>query len=226
MTNTLREGLPDLPPLMRDLPIDARGYPVPKFVHVNEDGTPDHRVAEATYMARAVRDRLCWVCGKHMENGLYCFLVGPVSLFTRVSPEPPMHAQCAAYAARSCPFLTKPRAHRRSADLPEGLRAPPGEFLQGNPHVVLQWFARSFSVEVYHLGNGKHAPLFLLHEPLALLWFTEGRPATPPEVERAVSEATDKLDAMARAEGPAGVQEMTSKVQVALATLERLAPSP
>lgn len=221
MTNPLRPGLPALPPMMRDLPIDARGYPMPAFVHVDEDGVPDHRIAEAAYMARAVRAGLCWICGKPLGD-LLAFLVGPVSLFTRVTPEPAMHGQCATYAARACPFLTRPRAQRREANLPEGHVPPAGEMLKDNPQVVVQWLARSFSVEVQNMGGGRHAPLFHIPEPLALLWFCEGRAATQAEVGAAVNAATAKLDALARADGPQGVRELADKVTMALATLERL----
>lgn len=60
---TLRPELPYLPRTMRELPVDKRGYPVPWFVDwIN--GEPEFRAMDRRKLFRAVKENLCWVCGK------------------------------------------------------------------------------------------------------------------------------------------------------------------
>src|ERR1041385_5281600 len=109
--NTLRPGLPELPPKMRALPIDKRGFPVPFFVAM-VDGEPDHRMVEPRAVKVCVEQRRCWICGGQL--GVFkSFTVGPMCAINRISAEPPAHFECARYSATACPFLSRPHAHRR-----------------------------------------------------------------------------------------------------------------
>ena len=129
MTGTLRPELArSLPPRMGDLPIDPeRGFPVPWFVEWI-DGKPEFRVMSGAKWARAVRDKLCWVCGKQL-GGYLCFVLGPMCGITRTTSEPPCHRECAQWSARFCPFLSRPHMTRRGEEQLEEMGAEsPGGF--------------------------------------------------------------------------------------------------
>lgn len=198
----LREGLPPLPEGLQHLPLDARGYPVPRFVAM-VDGKPDHRIADVAYMAQAVQRGLCWICGRAMPaDGSMAFLVGPAALVTRISPEPPMHAECAGYAARACPFLTRPYARRRDAGRPAEAVRPPGNMLPDHPVCACVWHCRSFAVEAHPVAGGGVGLLFDLGEPFAMQWLCEGREAMPEELLASVRHSLGTMQRVAQAESP------------------------
>lgn len=175
-----RPELPEAPPRIARLPVDARGYPVPWFVGwVN--GKPDHRLADQAKLVKAVRDKLCWVCGEKL--GVYkAFLLGPMCVVNRVTSEPPSHEECANYSVRACPFLTRPHAARRENALPANVRDAAGVMLKGNPGVTALWMAKEFK-EFSPPGGGR---LFNVGEPTLVAWFREGRAATRDEVHAAM----------------------------------------
>ena len=100
--NTLRPGLPPLPPKMLRLPIDARGFPVPFFVALI-DGVPDHRMVEPTAMERCVKLGLCWICGTALGRHK-AFVIGPMCSITRTISEPPSHLECATFVYTRTPY--------------------------------------------------------------------------------------------------------------------------
>src|SRR2546426_12752289 len=66
---TLFRSLETLPPRLRKLRVDARGYPVPWFVAWIDgpDGpetVPEFRAMDGRKFRAAVKQRLCWVCGE------------------------------------------------------------------------------------------------------------------------------------------------------------------
>lgn len=155
---------------------DRRGYPVPRFVKWFH-GEPDFRVIDVEYLARAVHANLCWICGN--ELGRYMtFTIGPMCCVNRVSSEPPSHLACADYAARVCPFLAIPGAHRITSKHPH---VPgPGIMLEHNPGCVALWITKTYSVRQTTLGQP--GALFHLGDPWSVEWFAEGSPATHDEV--------------------------------------------
>ena len=175
----LRKGLPDLPARMRKLPVNHQGYPVPWFVSWI-DGEPEFRVVEPGKINRAVRFKLCWLCGETM--GSYAaFVIGPMCGINRISAEPPCHRECAEFAVRACPFLTLPAAKRRTAGLPDGCRDLPGEAIKRNPGVVLLWVTRQWQAIPVD-----HGLLFKVGDPTSTQWFREGREATLAEVRHSI----------------------------------------
>jgi len=110
--------LEPLPDRMKSLPVH-RGYPVPWFVEWI-DGVPEFRAMDFSKWQRAIRDKLCWVCGTPLEKKFVTFVAGPMCGINRTSAEPPCHLICAQWSARNCPFLSKPQMTRRENDLPEG----------------------------------------------------------------------------------------------------------
>jgi hypothetical protein len=211
--NPLRPGLPPLPHHMAHLPIDKRGFPVPYFVAVI-NGEPDHRIAVPEVKQRCLRQGLCWICGKPLGT-FRSFVAGPMCAINRVSAEPASHLDCARYAVRACPFLSRPHAHRRE-DKPEGTVPAPGVHLQRNPGVVLIWTTRR-----YQPFRVQHGWLVSLGEPDSVEWYAEGRPATLAEVKASIVSGLPALIEAARVDGAAALQALDQMTTTFMAQVER-----
>jgi hypothetical protein len=186
---------------MRDLPVH-RGYPVPWFVAVVE-GVPDFRIADGRKIAEAIRQSLCWICGKRISKGdRFGFVVGPMCAVNRISSEPPQHVECARFSAMACPFLTRPHAKRREAGRPDGHVEPGGTMIHRNPGVSLVWVTRSFRVVPTETG-----PVFGMGRSVRLEAYREGRTATPAEIRESVDAGLPLLKATVDQEGY-GAREM------------------
>jgi|GEM_PF-909001 len=195
MTNELRAGLPPLPDRMRSLPVDERGYPVPHFV-AWVDGKPDHRIMDAEKLPGAVRHERCWMCGQPL--GQYkSFCIGPMCSITRTISEPPSHLDCLRFAVTACPFLTRPRAHRRDANMPEEVKPPAGMGIPRNPGAVCIWTVRGKPKIWSPPGGGI---LFELADPVSTEWYAEGRPARRSEVNESIRSGLHLLVEQAVAE--------------------------
>lgn len=188
--NALRPGLPPLPDRMRRLPVDARGFPIPWFVHIDDAGVPDFRVVKRGAITEAWRDRKCWLCGGPLGS-FVSFVIGPMCAVNRTSAEPPAHRDCAQFAAQACPFLVKPRMRRDESDheeatgLPPGCVAPAGDMIRRNPGCCAIWTVRSSSPQAFRATGGI---LFDIGDPSdsklgpGVEWWAEGRAATRAEV--------------------------------------------
>lgn len=206
----LRPGMPPLPEYMLDLPIDERGYPIPFFVYRDKEGKPDFRIGSADRMRHALKHSLCWVCGKPFTNRRRTFVIGPMCAVNRLSAEPPSHIECARFSAMACPFLTMPKMRRRDNDLPEDLREPAGTALLHNPGVTLVWTTRSFQTE--QLSNGV---VFTIGDPMAVEWYTEGRPATRAEAEAAFERGLPHLRKLSEQDGAQTLEEIEELTVIA-----------
>lgn len=206
----LRAGLAPLPPRMRHLPIEERGYPVPWFVQWVEgegddmkemppgQGRPDFRIMDGFKWRLAVRDKLCWTCGQRLGT-LYAFLIGPMCAVNRVSGEPPSHLECAEFSAVKCPFLSRPKAQRREAGLPEGEQPIIGGIMIArNPGVALVWMTKSYKVE----DDGMGGKVIRIGPPLNLEWYAEGRKATRVEILASIDSGLPLLRQVAKQDGP------------------------
>ena len=199
----LRPELEALPVRMRDLPVDGRGYPVPWFVAWIDgpDGrVPEFRAMDSVKFRRAIRNRLCWVCGSQLGSYL-CFVIGPMCGINRISSEPPSHLECAQWSARNCPFLSRPQMVRREggpgadpALVAEGKANVAGVMLERNPGVTLLWICRDY--EVLPEGEGKY--LLRVGDPHRVEWWACGRLATREEVEQSVESGLPALLDMAK----------------------------
>lgn len=181
---------PTPPPRVARLPRDAHGRPVPWFVAII-DGVPDFRIVAAGKVAEAVQFGRCFICGEELGRWL-TFAVGPMCTINRSAPEPPAHKDCALYAAQACPFLTRPGMRRREAGLPAGLAVDthaPGLTVAHNPGVTALWTTR----EQQPFDDEKGGLLFRMGEPSEVLWYAEGRRATPAEVMEALEGERDVL---------------------------------
>jgi len=224
MTNELRPGLPPLPPKMLGLPIDKRGFPVPFFVAM-VNGEPDHRLVEPRAAKQCVELGRCWICGGQL--GTYkSFVVGPMCAVNRISSEPPSHLECARYAAKACPFLSRPHAHRREAGLPEVIRDPAGVFEQRNPGVTLVWTTRTFKPFRAPRATGGSGVLFDMGAPESMEWYAEGRTALRAEVDASIASGLPKLVAMAQADNdPEGLRIVQRRAGELDEILDRTLPA-
>lgn len=177
------------------LPLDHRGYPVPWFVAL-VDGQPDHRIVDNAKFPPAVKEQRCWICGDKLGRFL-TFALGPMCTITRTVAEPPSHLECMRYAVQACPFLARPHAHRRDAQLPDGFQEAAGLPIQRNPGVVALWTTRGFRPFFDHEGG----ILFQVGDPTDVVWYCAGRAATYAEVEASITSGLPVLQETAAQEG-------------------------
>jgi hypothetical protein len=194
----MRQLTGSMPDRIARLPIDNEsGYPVPWFV-AYVDGKPEFRAADREKFIRAIREKLCWVCGQRLGAHI-TFVAGCMCGINRTSAEPPCHLECARWSAVNCPFLSNPAMVRREdekfgvVDLRE---TAPGVAITRNPGVTMLWTTRQY--EVFPDGMGK--VLIQMGEPESIEWYREGRRATTDEIRKSIDTGLPNLEAMARTE--------------------------
>jgi hypothetical protein len=178
----------EMPSSIARLPMD-RGFPVPWFVKW-EDGKPDFRIMDHDKLKKAVKRRLCWVCGGMILERTYAYTAGPMCAINRTSAEPPSHVRCAVYSARACPFLSRPHMVRREAGLPEEAKVAAGVGIMRNPGVGMVWVVEG-PVHLKEDGMGNH--LFHLQDPVRVEWYAEGREATREEIQASIDSGVPLL---------------------------------
>lgn len=200
-----------MPPRIARLPVDDRGYPVPRFV-TWIDGKPDFRLADTAWVRRAIVERRCFLCGEPLGRFL-AFVIGPMCAVNRISSEPPCHKECAEYAVRACPFLCFPQRGRNPHDLPENKVKPAGHMIMRNPGVALVWVTKRYEV-VHSPIDRRRGCLLQIGDPISKSWWAHGRPATLDEVMHAVETGLPALRQIAKDnDGPEGAAEL--EVQIA-----------
>jgi hypothetical protein len=200
----------DIPSRIQRLPRNPKGFPIPWFVWIDDDGMPDFRVIGPGKIRGAIIFNQCWVCGERLGKHM-AFVIGPMCAINRVSSEPPSHRDCAIFAARACPFLTTPKMHRNQKDLPEVYENPAGIGSPRNPGVALIWVTKT-----YHVARLDGGILFDVGDPVETLWFTEGRPSTREEVLQSIRTGLPALRELAELDGPAAIKDLEHKHQEAL----------
>ena len=196
---------PDMPRQMRlRLKRLPNGTPVPYFV-AWVDGKPDFRIMSPTSMRRAIRQKLCWVCGAHLDGGAGAFVAGPMCVINRTSAEPPNHLDCAIWSAKACPFLTMPKKVRRETNIPGELAEPPGFMIARNPGVTA--IIRSHSWRVFDpraAGVGGGGGVLWNFDIDSVSWMAEGRDATDREILESVESGVPALSDLAERQGVSG----------------------
>jgi hypothetical protein len=186
-----RPELREIPPRIRQLKVDQRGYPVPWFVEwVN--GVPEFRVMDGHKFVRAIQERRCWVCGEALGRHL-AFVVGPMCTVNRTSSEPPCHLTCATWSARFCPFLARPHMVRREDEAISHAKLAGEASLARNPGVAAVWITTHY--EVFKAGKASGTGwLITMGTPEQVLWFAEGRGATRAEVIKSLDSGMPALE--------------------------------
>jgi hypothetical protein len=187
-------GIP-IPDRMRHLPLSPQGFPVPWFVGWI-DGEPDFRTIGEDKLRKAIKQRLCWLCGQSVGRHL-AFVIGPMCAVNRVASEPPCHRHCAEYAVKACPFLTQPRMRRNEKDKPEGTMAGVG--ILRNPGVTLIWITHDY--KMFRPDPRKAGLLFNLGPPKSIAFYREGRPATRAEILESIDSGLPILKGIAVQQG-------------------------
>jgi hypothetical protein len=204
----LRRGLPPLPDRIKKLPLDPRGYPIPWFV-AEVDGKRDFRIADADKRVKAVQQKLCWLCGEKLGRYL-AFVVGPMCAVNRNTSEPPCHRDCALFAVQACPFLILPKAEYRRANLPEDIKGHMYA-LPGNPGAVCIWITLDY--KLYQVpGGSKSDWLIRIGEPIEVLWYAEGKPATRQQILDSFDRRLGALQESARSESPEAEKALADQV--------------
>jgi hypothetical protein len=206
----LKKGLPDVPGRMAGLPVDARGYPVPKFVAWMRDGKPvkagqgepDFRVIQPGWMGYCIQHKACWLCGKPLGRHKV-FVIGPMCVVNRTSGEPPCHLKCAQFAAQACPFMTNPLQRRNSKDLDKVDGAFHESNLPRNPGATALYVTTDYKWLV-------DAQVIRMGAPHWIDWWCKGRHATRAEVEASIESGLPLLEA--EKEGPAAVAALAAMV--------------
>lgn len=95
-----------VPPKMRLLPRDRRGYPIPWIVQRDLTGRPFFIVNDTEKTTACGRRKVCGICGRKLERDAW-MIGGPGSAFHEQGMflDPPMHYECAAYALKVCPYI-------------------------------------------------------------------------------------------------------------------------
>ncbi len=199
----LAPGMPPLPPRFLKLPVDERGYPVPRFVWQRSNGTYDFRVVRPGWPAHCRRNKVCWLCGEKLGKFM-CFVIGPMCAINRNTAEPPCHRDCAEFAVRACPFMRFPNRTRDETDMPPDRIKPGGEvtMIMRNPGVTCLWITKSY--KPYRARDG--SVLITIGDPVEVAWFAHGRTATRDEVLTSINTGLPLLREMAEKEGPDAIE--------------------
>lgn len=194
-----------IPVRMNKLSINDKGFPIPWFVHIDENGIDDFRIIGRGKIMDAINWRKCWLCGQTLGTYLV-FTIGPMCTVNRVSAEPPSHLSCAEYAVRACPFLNNPRMRRNEKDMPDH-KDVGGYMLPHNPGATALWVARDY--KPFQVSNGL---LIQIGEPDRVLWYVEGREATRAEVEDSIDNGLPFLKQLAEQDGPEAIEELNQAI--------------
>ena len=209
----MKRQLPEMPPGIAALDVDARGWPVPWFVSWTLEACgPDFRVVTRDKVVTALRFRLCWCCGRKI-GAESVFVVGPMCGVNRISSEPPSCGECAAWAVTACPFLLNPNMRRMSSQ--DGDREV-GVMVKRNPGVTLLWETRDW--EPFQVDGG--GILIDLGDPTNVAWIREGRNATRAEVDDSIAGGIGQLRELAAEDGPEALAELARRER----ELDRLKP--
>jgi hypothetical protein len=160
---------------------------------------PEFRIMDGRNLVRAVKEKLCWVCGEPFRPGeRLVFVIGPMCAVNRVSSEPPSHRECAEFSAIACPFLSRPKMVRREGDFTDSmLENVSGHAIRRNPGVTLLWVTRDYKIFRPEAGG----VLFTVGNPLEVVAYAEGKLATKEQIRESVESGYPILKKIAEDEG-------------------------
>jgi hypothetical protein len=210
---TKRNWIGGIPARIANLPVDERGFPVPKFVRYF-DGKPDFRVMDGRHLERCIAKDRCWICGQ-MMNPNKCFVIGPMCCINRVSAEPPSHYECAEFAAKNCPFLSRPLAKR--GDLGDREVHNAGLMIDRNPGCCAIWITKHY--KTFRAGG----TLFEIGEPLRIEFYAQSRRATRAEIDESIRTGIPFLEEAARTDGEDGIVALQDHIAKFTPLLEQYA---
>lgn len=186
----LRPEMQNAPRCMSNRPIDHRGFYVPWFVtEKTEDGHWDFVRIQASRVRQAMEEKLCFVSGTPL--GKYSsFVVGPMCTINRVGSDMACRREVAQWAAKVCPFLTRPLAVREH--VPD--HVTPGNLDTGNPGCAVVWTGLTRNILV--MRNN----LIRIPPATSVEFYKEGQLATKGEARHFMKVGARKLMALAEQE--------------------------
>lgn len=100
--------LAPIPPRMRHLPRDPRGYPIPVIVMRDDRGRAHFTMNDRLVAETLARTNCCGICGQPLGGSLW-FIGGPASAFHPQGGyyDNPVHMQCGRFALQACPYLSR-----------------------------------------------------------------------------------------------------------------------
>lgn len=127
----------EVPRALRKRPRDRRGYPIPWIVLIDRAKRPHFTINNGERTVECGRKKLCGLCGDKLRGDV-AFVGGPVCFLSETGAfsDPPMHAECARYAIRVCPYLAAPSYARRIDDRTLDQSKTPGGMLIGKDQLV------------------------------------------------------------------------------------------
>lgn len=107
-----------VPPILASLSgmPTAGGLVIPWVTPRTDDGRHLLGAVRQDRVTRALRERLCGVCGCPLEHRMV-LLMRLSDLPRQVTSEPALHPQCAAYTISACPMVAGRRSHYRSSPM-------------------------------------------------------------------------------------------------------------
>lgn len=215
----LNAAMPPLPDRFKRLPIDERGYPVPRFV-AQIEGKWDFRCIRTGWVGHCYRTGACWLCGDRLGTRK-AFVIGPMCAINRVTSEPPSHFDCARFAVMACPFMCFPNRKRDEHNLPKD-KFIPGVHIDRNPGAFCLWVARSY--KPFDAGDG--STLFRIEKPSYVEWWACGRQATRAEVLQSIESGYPLLKKAAARDGVEGLKELERGLIEAMKLVPPFVPEP
>jgi hypothetical protein len=198
------------PQVMRNRPLDHRGFSVPWFVtEKDENGRWDFVHVHPARFQQAIKEQVCWVSGARL-GGEHHFLIGPMCVINRVAADPPVRFDMALWSVRVCPFLSRPLAKRsKETRDEEAAKAQRGNAILRNPGVTAIYTVKRSK---YHIERVPGGYLFRLGKPQRVTWWREGRRATLDEVQHSIETGLPLLQKEAEAEGPEAIEALQGMI--------------
>lgn len=122
-----------IPPLMKGLMKDERGFPIPYVVLMDKNNKPLFKINdEQKKVSNCIERRLCSVCGNPMLQGKMWMIGGMKSAYHPQGAfnDTPVHKECGEYALQVCPYLAYTQYSRKPIDFGKVVEAT-DEKIQG-----------------------------------------------------------------------------------------------
>lgn len=96
-----------IPELMKNLPKDSRGFPIPYVVLIDDNKVPHFKVNDDRRNERCIANKMCHICGVPLINSNIWFIGGMLSAFhpNGAFNDGAVHKECGVYALKVCPYL-------------------------------------------------------------------------------------------------------------------------
>jgi hypothetical protein len=165
-------AVPPIPLWLADLPT-VGGMAIPWIAARTEEGRYLLGAVSQTRGAHALYGRLCGVCGRPLDDrdmgDPIVMLMRLSDLPRRLSSEPPLHPQCAAYTIAACPMVNGRLRRYRSTPFPlDSTMVKPPDMAARGGKPAEPWFAVWLRTYRVVAGQGHMAASYIGIEPLRI----------------------------------------------------------